>query len=56
MSQEEVLMDLDMFSLKKRRQASSFQILEAVGHGLKLSSGIENFLKMYSLAPAKWLS
>ena len=42
MSHEEVLMDLDMFSLKKRRQDSSLQIFEAVGHGLKLSSGKEN--------------
>lgn len=42
MSDEDMQMDLDMFSLKKRRQDSSFQIFAAVGHGLKLSSGIRN--------------
>lgn len=51
MSHEEVLIDLDMFNLKKRRQDSSFQIFEAVGHGLKLSSGIENQKNIFSVDP-----
>lgn len=42
MSHEDVQMDLNMFSLTKRRQDRSFQIFAAVGYGLKLSSGIRN--------------